>query len=80
MTRFTMQLICHTLRPPFLPRVIDQTAGMHGDKLLAMTQKDLIEVFGKQEGKRLFSQLTISKNSTNYKTVVLHTGQTSVLY
>ncbi len=48
---------------------MDQTAGMHGDKLLAMSQKDLMEVFGKQEGRRLYSQLTISKNSTNYKTV-----------
>ena len=28
-----------------------------------------IEVFGKDEGKRLYSQITISRNSTNYKTV-----------
>ncbi len=49
--------------------MIDQTAGMHGGQLMGMTRKDLIDVFGKEEGKRLYSQLTISRNSTNYKTV-----------
>lgn len=42
---------------------------LNGSKLFAMSRKDLIAAFGKQEGIRLDSQITISRsNSDGYQT------------
>ena len=43
-------------------------AGMHGGELFKMTRKDLIAAFGREEGKRLDSQITISRNTAGFKT------------
>ena len=37
-------------------------------QLFAMTRKDLIAAFGKAEGSRLDSQITLSRNSSGFKT------------
>ena len=47
-------------------------AGMNGDQLFRMTRSDCVRAFGKTEGGRLFSQITISRQSdkdSNMKTV-----------
>ena len=41
---------------------------MHGGELFKMKRKDLIAAFGKEEGKRLDSQITISRNTSGFKT------------
>ena len=41
---------------------------LDGTKLFAMQRKDLIAAFGKVEGIRLDSQITISRNSAGYQT------------
>ena len=52
----------------FPSRALDQMAGMHGGQLFKMTRKDLVAAFGKEEGKRLDSQITISRNTAGFKT------------
>ena len=43
-------------------------SGMHGGNLFSMTRKDLVAAFGREEGKRLDSQITISRNQSGFKT------------
>ena len=47
---------------------MDQLSRLDGSKIFAMSRKDLIAAFGKQEGIRLDSQITISRNSAGYQT------------
>ena len=49
-------------------RAVDQLSKLDGARLFAMSRKDLIAAFGKQEGQRLDSQITISRNSAGYQT------------
>lgn len=49
-------------------RVLDQLTGLHGKDLFAMTRKDFIAAFGKTEGTRLDSQITISRNTDGFRT------------
>ena len=49
-------------------RAIDQLSKLDGSKIFAMSRTDLIAAFGKQEGIRLDSQITISRNSAGYQT------------
>ena len=44
-------------------RAVDQLSKLDGARLFAMSRTDLIAAFGKQEGQRLDSQITISRNS-----------------
>ena len=47
---------------------MDQLSRLDGSKIFAMSRRDLIAAFGKQEGIRLDSQITISRNSAGYQT------------
>ena len=49
-------------------RAVDQLSKLDGAKLFAMSRAALIAAFGKQEGQRLDSQITISRNSAGYQT------------
>ena len=49
-------------------RAVDQLSRLDGYKLFAMSRKDLIAAFGKAEGIRLDSQITISRNSAGFQT------------
>lgn len=49
-------------------RVHDELFAFDGKKLFAMSRPDLISAFGKLEGTRLFSQITISRNTQGYTT------------
>ena len=49
-------------------RVHDELFGFDGKKLFAMSRPDLIAAFGKAEGTRLFSQVTVSRNMQGYTT------------
>lgn len=51
-----------------LSRAIEQLSRLDGSRLFAMSRKDLIAAFGKQEGIRLDSQITISRNSAGFQT------------
>ncbi len=51
-----------------LLRVLEQLNAFNGLKLFKMTKKDCIAAFGKEEGTRLFSQITISRNTADFKT------------
>ena len=51
----------------FSQRVFDQTKGFNGDKIFSMKRNDLIKAFGHDEGTRLYSQITVSRNMTDYK-------------
>ena len=46
-------------------RAVDQLSKLDGTQLFAMSRKDLIAAFGKQEGIRLDSQITISRNNSD---------------
>lgn len=52
----------------FSERVLTQLSGFNGAKVLELTRKNLIASFGKEEGARLDSQLTLSKNTKGYRT------------
>ena len=53
----------------FSQRVSDQTKGFNGEKIFKMHDRNgLIKAFGHDEGTRLYSQITISRNSADYKT------------
>ena len=52
----------------FSSRVLEQLAGYNGGKLFSMTRKELVAAFGKSEGGRLYSQITISRNTNGFKT------------
>lgn len=47
---------------------MEQLSRHNGSRLFAMSRKDLIAAFGKDEGIRLDSQITISRNSAGYQT------------
>ena len=44
-------------------RAMDQLSRLDGSKIFAMSRRDLIAAFGKKEGIRLDSQITISRNN-----------------
>ncbi|TRY75328.1 hypothetical protein TCAL_08322 [Tigriopus californicus] len=52
----------------FSERVLSQLSGFNGSKVLELSRKNLIASFGKEEGARLDSQLTLSKNTKGYRT------------
>ena len=52
----------------FGQRVLQQCGSFNGQQLFKMSKKDCIAAFGKEEGTRLFSQVTISKNTNSFKT------------
>jgi hypothetical protein len=52
----------------YISRVLEQLNAFNGLKLFKMTKKDCIAAFGKDEGTRLFSQITVSRNTADYKT------------
>ena len=62
------KLIDHLIDDFLFFRAVDQLSKLDGARLFAMSRKDLIAAFGKQEGQRLDSQITISRNSAGYQT------------
>ena len=52
----------------FISRAMQQLSRLNGNQLFAMSRKDLIAAFGKAEGIRLDSQITISRNSAGFQT------------
>ena len=62
------KLIDHLIDDFWFFRAVDQLSKLDGARLFAMSRKDLIAAFGKQEGQRLDSQITISRNSAGYQT------------
>jgi hypothetical protein len=52
----------------FSERIIKQLAGMDGNQLFSLKRKQLEDVCGKEEGSRLDSQITISRNISGFKT------------
>ena len=49
-------------------RAVQQLSRLNGNQLFAMSRRDLIAAFGKAEGIRLDSQITISRNSAGFQT------------
>jgi len=50
----------------FSPKVVKYLEGMNGRQVLGMKREDLEKAFGEHEGKRLDSQITLSRNQTKY--------------
>lgn len=46
----------------FSERIIRQMSGMDGNELFSLTKKQLEDFCGKEEGRRLDSQITVSRN------------------
>ena len=53
-------------------RVVKQMEGMTGMQVLKMQRKELEAVFGKDEGARLDSQITLSRFRNFYKLINLN--------
>ena len=49
---------------------MDQLSRLDGSKIFAMSRRDLIAAFGKKEGIRLDSQITISRNNAGKEIIV----------
>ena len=49
---------------------MDQLSRLDGSKIFAMSRRDLIAAFGKKEGIRLDSQITISRNNAGKDIIV----------
>ncbi|XP_071524692.1 epidermal growth factor receptor kinase substrate 8-like isoform X3 [Panulirus ornatus] len=52
----------------FSKRIMKQFEGVNGEKIFALGRKQLEEYCGPAEGARLFSQITVQRNVSGYKT------------
>jgi len=50
----------------FSERALTKLDGMNGKQILATKRKDLEKLFGKEEGGRLDSQITLCRNNTRF--------------
>ena len=64
-------MFCYNIVKVFLIyRAMDQLSRLDGSKIFAMSRRDLIAAFGKKEGIRLDSQITISRNNAGKEIIV----------